>query len=68
MNPNNFHNQNIDDLKKEIDRLFINHFNLRMQKSTQSLSDHTQLGKTRKIIARAFTILTQKQRAIKNDQ
>ena len=36
------------------------HFGLRMQKATQQLNNHTQLGKTRRDIARAKTILAQK--------
>jgi len=38
---------------------------LRMQKATQQLSNHTQLGNTRREIARTKTILMQKKREVK---
>ncbi len=49
-------------LQKEVDDLLKAHFGLRMQRATQQLSDHTQLSKTRRDIARAKTILGQKAR------
>ncbi|MFM2056815.1 MAG: hypothetical protein RLY71_1200 [Pseudomonadota bacterium] len=49
-------------LEKEISDLLKAHFGLRMQKATQQLSDNTQLGKTRRDIARARTILTEKKK------
>ncbi len=52
-------------LKKEVSELLKLHFGLRMQKATQQLSDHTQLGNTRRDIARAKTILAQKKREVK---
>ncbi|MCC7150895.1 MAG: 50S ribosomal protein L29 [Rubrivivax sp.] len=52
-------------LEKEISELLRAHFGLRMQRATQALSDHTQLGKTRRDIARAKTILAEKKRAAK---
>jgi large subunit ribosomal protein L29 len=52
-------------LKKEVTDLLRVHFGLRMQKSTQQLSNHTQLGNTRRDIARAKTILAEKQRELK---
>lgn len=47
-------------LKKEVTDLLKAHFGLRMQKATQQLSNNSQLGKTRRDIARAKTILAQK--------
>ena len=47
-------------LEKEVTELLTQHFKLRMQKATQQLADHSQLGKTRRDIARAKTILAQK--------
>ena len=38
------------------------HFGLRMQKATQQLTNHSQLGKTRRDIARAKTLLAQKKK------
>jgi large subunit ribosomal protein L29 len=47
-------------LEKEISDLLKAHFGLRMQKATQQLSNHSQLGKTRRDIARAKTVLAEK--------
>ena len=57
--------KDVDDLKKEVSVLLKSHFGLRMQKATQQLSNHTQLGNTRRDIARAKTILAQKKREVK---
>jgi large subunit ribosomal protein L29 len=38
------------------------HFGLRMRRATQQLSNHSELGKTRRDIARAKTILAQKKK------
>ncbi len=47
-------------LQKEVSELLKAHFGLRMQRASQQLSNHTQLGKTRRAIARAKTILNEK--------
>ena len=47
-------------LAKEVSDLLKAHFGLRMQKATQQLSNHSQLGKTRRDIARAKTVLAEK--------
>ena len=47
-------------LVKEVSDLLKAHFGLRMQKATQQLSNHSQLGKTRRDIARAKTVLAEK--------
>jgi large subunit ribosomal protein L29 len=49
-------------LEKEVAELLKAHFGLRMQKATQQLGNHQQLGKTRRDIARAKTILAEKKR------
>ena len=49
-------------LEKEVSDLLKAHFGLRMQKATQQLSNNSQLGKTRRDIARARTILAQKKK------
>jgi large subunit ribosomal protein L29 len=49
-------------LEKEVTDLLKAHFGLRMQKATQQLSNHSQLGKTRRDIARAKTVLAQKKK------
>jgi large subunit ribosomal protein L29 len=52
-------------LEKEVSELLKAHFGLRMQKATQQLGNHSQLGRTRRDIARAKTILAQKKKAAK---
>ena len=49
-------------LEKEVGDLHKAHFGLRMQKATQQLNNHSQLGKTRRDIARAKTILAEKKK------
>jgi large subunit ribosomal protein L29 len=45
---------NVDDAKEEL-------MNLRFQLSTGELTDHTRLSFTRKVIARYYTILTERE-------
>jgi large subunit ribosomal protein L29 len=52
-------------LEKEVSDLLKAHFGLRMQKATQQLTNNSQLGKTRRDIARVKTILTEKKKAAK---
>ncbi|MFZ2652404.1 MAG: 50S ribosomal protein L29 [Burkholderiaceae bacterium] len=47
-------------LQKEVSELLKAHFGLRMQKASQQLNNHSQLGKLRRDIARAKTILAEK--------
>jgi large subunit ribosomal protein L29 len=49
-------------LEKEVSDLLKAHFGLRMQKATQQLTNNSQLGNTKRDIARVKTILTQKKR------
>jgi len=49
-------------LEKEVTDLLKAHFGLRMQKGTQQLTNHSQLGKTRRDIARAKTVLAEKKK------
>ncbi len=49
-------------LEREVAELLKAHFGLRMQKATQQLTNHSRLGETRRDIARAKTILTQKRK------
>jgi large subunit ribosomal protein L29 len=49
-------------LEKEVSDLLKAHFGLRMQRATQQLNNHSQLGKTRRDIARAKTVLAQKKK------
>ena len=57
--------KDVDGLHKEIGDLLKAHFGLRMQKATQNLANHTQLGNTRRDIARAKTVLAQKKKEAK---
>ena len=50
-------------LEKEVAELLKAHFGLRMQKATQQLTNHSQLGKTRRDIARAKTVQAEKRKA-----
>lgn len=52
-------------LQKEVSDLLKAHFGLRMQKATQQLANHTQLGNTRRDIARVKTVLAEKKREVK---
>jgi large subunit ribosomal protein L16 len=54
--------KDIPALEKEVVELQRAHFGLRMQRATQQLNNHSQLGKTRRDIARAKTILAQKRK------
>ena len=47
-------------LEKEISDLLKAHFGLRMQKATQQLTNHSQLGNTKRDIARVKTIQAEK--------
>jgi large subunit ribosomal protein L29 len=49
-------------LEKEVSDLLKAHFGLRMQKATQQLTNNSQLGNTRRDIARVKTILAEKTR------
>lgn len=55
--------KDITALQAEVKELQKAHFGLRMQKATQQLNNTATLRSTRRDIARAKTILTEKQRA-----
>jgi large subunit ribosomal protein L29 len=57
--------KDIPALEKEVSDLLKAHFGLRMQRATQQLTNHTQLGNTRRDIARAKTIIAEKKGAAK---
>ncbi|MDR0458606.1 MAG: 50S ribosomal protein L29 [Burkholderiaceae bacterium] len=50
-------------LQAEVKALQKTHFNLRMQKATQQLGNSAQLRQTRRAVARAKTLLAEKQAA-----
>lgn len=52
--------KSMDELKLELAALRRAHFGLRMQKATQQLSNTSELGKTRRSIARVRTIMREK--------
>ena len=52
--------KDIAGLEKEVTDLLRAHFGLRMQKGTQQLTNHSSLRQTRRDIARAKTILVEK--------
>jgi large subunit ribosomal protein L29 len=52
-------------LEKEVSDLLKAHFGLRMRKATQQLTNTSELGRTRRSIARAKTILAEKKKAAK---
>jgi len=60
-----YRSKDIAALEKEVSDLLKAHFGLRMQKATQQLTNHTQLGNTRRDIARAKTIIAEKKKAAK---
>jgi large subunit ribosomal protein L29 len=62
MNATELRAKDVAALEKEVTDLLKAHFGLRMQKATQQLTNHSQLGKTRRDIARAKTVLAQKKK------
>jgi large subunit ribosomal protein L29 len=62
MNASELRSKDVAALEKEVSDLLKAHFGLRMQKATQQLTNHTVLGKTRRDIARAKTILAEKKK------
>jgi len=64
MKASELRDKDVDGLQREIGDLLKAHFGLRMQKATQQLTNHTQLGIIRRDIARAKTILAQKKKGV----
>ena len=48
------------ELAKELESLLKAQFGLRMQRATQQLANHSQLGKVRRDIARVRTVMHEK--------
>ena len=63
MNAAELRQKDVAGVKDEIKALQRAHFGLRMQKATQQLANTGTLSETRRSIARAKTILAQKQPA-----
>ncbi|MFT6590391.1 MAG: large subunit ribosomal protein L29 [Rhodoferax sp.] len=66
MNTTELRQKDVAGLKIEVKELQKAHFGLRMQKATQQLSNTATLRSTRRDIARAKTILVEKQSAEKS--
>lgn len=52
--------KDVKELNNELSELLKAQFKLRMQKGTQQLQDSSQLGKTKRAIARVKTVMNQK--------
>ena len=52
--------KSVDELNKELLDLLKAQFGLRMQIATQQLTNHSQIGKVRRVIARVRTLLREK--------
>ncbi len=63
MNTTELRQKDVAGLQTEIKELQKAHFGLRMQKATQQLNNTSQLKVTRRSVARAKTILAEKQAA-----
>jgi large subunit ribosomal protein L29 len=63
MNTTELRQKDAAGIKTEIKDLQKAHFGLRMQKATQQLGNTNQLRETRRSVARAKTILAEKQAA-----
>jgi len=66
MNTSELRQKDIAGLQSEVKALQKAHFGLRMQKATQQLNNTATLRSTRREIARAKTILVEKQSAAKS--
>lgn len=66
MNTKELRQKDVTALEAEVKSLQKAHFGLRMQKATQQLNNTATLRSTRRDIARAKTILVEKQRAAKS--
>ena len=62
MNAKQLRAKSAQELQEELSSLLKAHFSLRMQQATQQLTNTSELGKTRRTVARVRTILAQKAR------
>ena len=65
MNTAELRQKDVAGLQAEVKALQKAHFNLRVQKATQQLNNTAQLAQTRRAVARAKTVLAEKQAAAK---
>jgi len=62
MNAKQLRAKSRQELQEELSSLLRAHFSLRMQQATQQLTNTSELGKTRRAVARVRTILAEKAR------
>ncbi|HTO43618.1 MAG TPA: 50S ribosomal protein L29 [Burkholderiales bacterium] len=62
MNAKQLRAKGAQELLEELNSLLKAHFSLRMQQATQQLTNTSELGKTRRTLARVRTILAEKAR------
>jgi len=62
MNAKQLRAKSAQELQEELSSLLKAHFSLRMQQATQQLTNTSELGKTRRTMARVRTILAEKAR------
>jgi large subunit ribosomal protein L29 len=62
MKASELRSKDVAGLEKEVSDLLKAHFGLRMQKATQQLTNTASLGRTRRDLARAKTILAEKKK------
>ena len=62
MNAKQLRAKGAQELVEELNSLLKAHFSLRMQQATQQLTNTSELGKTRRTVARVRTILAEKAR------
>ena len=62
MNAKQLRAKSAQELQEELSSLLKAHFSLRMQQATQQLTNTSELGKTRRTVARVRTILAEKAR------
>ena len=62
MNAKQLRGKSAQELQEELSSLLKAHFSLRMQQATQQLTNTSELGKTRRAVARLRTILAEKAR------
>ena len=63
MKASELRDKSVEDLQTDLQELYKNQFNYRMQKGTGQLAQVHLLGDTKKDIARIKTILTEKQKS-----
>jgi large subunit ribosomal protein L29 len=62
MKASELRSKDVAGLEKEVSDLLKAHFGLRMQKATQQLTNTASLGRTRRDLARAKTVLAEKKK------